>query len=118
MQSRIRRLARIVLAAVGLLMLGGCYYYPAPYYTHPGVVYDDGHPNNYDNNPYNDTYGGYGGYGYPGYYAPYYAGYPYYGYGYPYYWGWPFGFSIGYSYYGGHYHGGHGGHYGGGGHHH
>jgi hypothetical protein len=110
MKSRLNRLARIAVACGALLMLGGCYY---PYYTHPGVVYDNGYSTGayYEGSSY--------GYGYAPAYYPYAGYYPYYGYGYGYY-GWPFALSIGYyGGYGGHshggYYGGHG-HYGGGGH--
>jgi len=113
MKSRVKGLTRIALACGALLMLGGCYY---PYYTHPGVVYDNGYSTGgyYEGSSY--------GYGYaPAYYPAYGGYYPYAGYGYGY--GWPFALSIGY--YGGYggrshggYYGGHGGHYSGGGGHH
>ena len=112
-------LPRIVLAAATLLALGGCYY-PPGYYSHPGVVYDNGAPGQaYSDGYYSDGYysgGPSGYYGAPAYYPGYAYG-PYYGGYYPW---WPVGLSLGF--YGGYYYGGHGhggGHYhgGGGGHH-
>jgi len=100
------RVPRIVLVAAALLMLGGCYYPPGyyGYYSHPGVVYDNGTAvsgQGYSDNGYYADNGYY--YGGPGGYYPW----------------WPVGLSLGfgYGYYGGH--GGHGGHsHGGGGGHH
>src|SRR5258706_15310730 len=75
MKLRINRLVRIALALGALLMLGGCYY---PYYTHPGVAYDNGYSTGYSTG-YSGYYDSPYYYSGPAYYPSYYS--PYGGYG-------------------------------------